>query len=116
LFENTLRYYPALPPEQVLQNRRFTPRELQRNTSNTDVPADRVEYDISCLQAGTKRRSWTAQQGFCPSDEFAHRKRFHEIVVGPRVEAKDPVLHRIACGQDQDRYVISSRAQFSKEV
>src|SRR5262245_26522425 len=43
-------------------------------------------------------------------------KRLHEIVVCARIEAKHTLLHRIACSQDQNRYAVSSRPQFSQQV
>src|SRR5262249_30979872 len=116
VFENALRYDAALAAEQVLQNRSFTTRKLQRNAGNADVSTNGIEDDIAGLKGGTERRSRTAQQSLRPSNEFAHRKRLHEIVVCARIEAKNTLLHRIACGQDQNRYAVSSRPQFSKQV
>ena len=48
LFENALRHDPPLTPKQVLQNRSFTTRELQRRAGNAYVAADGVEYDVPC--------------------------------------------------------------------
>src|SRR5215813_6927090 len=59
-FENALRYDAALAAEQVLQNRSFTTRELQRNAGNADVPTDRIEGDIAGLKGGAERRARTA--------------------------------------------------------
>src|SRR5262249_8931921 len=116
LFENALRYDAPLTPKQVLQNRRFTTRELQRHAANAYVSTDGVEYDVPCPQRGTERRTRTAQQGLCPSDEFAHGKGFHEIVVRPGIEAKDPLLHSIARGEDQYRDMISCGTQLSEQI
>src|SRR5262249_6537818 len=111
-----LGYDPTLTPEQMLQNGRFTTRELQRNAGDADVSPDGVEHDVACPKGGTKCCSWTPQERLCSCDEFAHSKGFHQIVVRPRVEAKKPVLHCIACGENQHRYVISSRTQFCEQV
>src|SRR5262249_2751408 len=80
VFEHALRYDPALAAEQVLQNRSFTTRELQRNAGNADVATNGIEHDIAGLESSTERRSWTAQQGLCSSNEFAHCKRLDQIV------------------------------------
>src|SRR5215469_10870426 len=108
-FENALRYDAALAAEQVLQNRSFTTRELQWDAGDTDVPANGIEDDIAGPKGGAERRARTAQQRLRPSNEFAHRKWLNEIVVSARIEAKYTLLHRIACGQDQNRYAISRR-------
>src|SRR5262249_17700459 len=115
LFENALRDDPALTPQQVLQNRGLTSRQLQRDAVNAYVSSNSVEHGVAGPERGTEHRSGTPQEGLCPSDEFAHRERFDEIVVGPCIEPEDPVLHRITCGEDQDRYVVSSRAQFGEQ-
>src|SRR5262249_8719671 len=80
VFENALRYDPALAAEQVFQDRSFTTGKLQRNAGNADVSTDGIEDDIPGLKSSTERRSRTAQQGLRPSNEFAHCKRLHEIV------------------------------------
>src|SRR5262249_18382532 len=97
-------------------NGSFTTRELQRNAGNAYVSTDGIESDIAGPKGGTERRSRTAQQGLCPSNEFAHCKRLHEIVVCASIEANNTLLHRIACCEDQNRYTVSSRPQFSKQV
>ena len=67
-----------------------------------------IEDDIAGLKRGPERRSRTAQQRLRASNELAHRKRLHEIVVCARIEAKYTLLHRIARSQDQNRYAVSS--------
>src|SRR5262245_41275596 len=113
-FEHALRYDAALAAEQVLQNRSFATRKLQWNAGNAHVSTNGIEDDIAGLKRGTERRSWTAQQSLRPGNEFAHRKRLHEIVVCARIKAKNTLLHRIACGENQNRYAVSSRPQFGK--
>src|SRR5215471_6341826 len=115
-FENALRYDAALAAEQVLQSRSFTTRELQWNAGNADVSTNGVEDDIAGLKGGTERRSGTAQQRLRASNELAHREWLHEVVVCARIEAENTVLHRIACREDQNRYAVSSRPQFSQQV
>src|SRR5262249_6859147 len=116
VFENALRYDAALAAEQVLQNRSFTTRKLQWNAGNAYVATNGIEDDIAGLKSGTERRSRTAQQGLGPSNELAHCKRLHEIVVCARIEAKNTLLHRIACSQDQNRYAISSWPKLSQQL
>src|SRR5262245_63669918 len=116
VFEDTLRYDPALAAEQVLQNRSFTTRKLQWNAGNADVSTDGIEDDIASLKRGAERRSRTAQQGLGPGNELAHCKRLHKIVVCARIKAKNALLHGIACGQDQNRDAVSSGPQFGKQV
>src|SRR5215471_1550476 len=115
-FENALRYDAALAAEQVLQSRSFTTRELQWNAGNADVSTNGVEDDIASLKGGTERCSGTAQQRLGASNELAHREWLHEVVVCARIEAENTVLHRIACREDQNRYAVSSRPQFSQQV
>src|SRR5262249_22463540 len=115
-FENALRYDAALAAEQVLQNRSFTTRELQRNAGDADVATDGIEDYFAGLKGGAERRSRTAQQGLRASNEFAHREWLHEIVVCARIEAENTVLHRIACREDQNGYAVPGRPQFSQQV
>src|SRR5262249_42239157 len=115
-FENALRYDAALASEQVLQNRGFTTRELQWDAGNADVSANGIEDDIAGPKGGAERRSRTAQQRLRAGNELAHREWLHEIVVCARIEAENTVLNRITCGQDQNRYAISRRPQFSQQV
>src|SRR5215475_4733136 len=115
-FENALRYDAALAAEQVLQNRSFTTRELQWIAGDADVPANGIENDIAGPKGGAERRPRTAQQGLRAGNEFAHCEWLHEIVVCARIEAENTVLHRIACREDQNRYAVSRRPQFSQQV
>jgi hypothetical protein len=48
-----------------------------------------------------------AQQGFYSGDQFGHCEGFGQIIVSPRIKAGDPVLDRVARGQDQDRERLS---------
>src|SRR5262249_9349646 len=116
LFEDALRYDPALTPEQVLQNRCFTTRQLQRDARDADVSTNGIEGDIARPQRGTERRSRTAQQRLCSSNELAHYKRLHEIIICPRIQPENSLFHGIPRGENQDRYVISGRTQLSEQV
>src|SRR5262249_31592 len=100
----------------MLQNRSFTTRELQWNAGNADVSTNGIEGDIGGLEGGAERRSRTAQQRLRAGNELAHREWLHEIVVCARIEAENTILHRITCGEDQNRYAISRRPQFSQQV
>src|SRR5262249_8769647 len=71
-FENALRYDAALTAEQVLQNRSFTTRELQRDAGDADVPTDGIEDDIAGLKGGAEHRSRTAQQRLRPPNTPPH--------------------------------------------
>src|SRR5262249_5849073 len=115
-FETARRSDAPLAAEQVLQTRSLTTRKLQWNAGNADVSTDGVEDDIAGLKGGTERRSGTAQQRLRASNELAHREWLHEVVVCARIEAENTVLHRIACREDQNRYAVSSRPQFSQQV
>ena len=44
-----------------------------------------------------------ALEGADPGEQLAEVERLHEVVVGARVEAVDPVRRRVAGGQHQDR-------------
>jgi len=110
------RYDAALAAEQVLQNRSFTTRKLQWNAGNADVSTNGIEDDIAGPKGGAERCSRTAQQRLRAGNELAHREWLHEIVVCARIEAENTVLHRIACREDQNRYAVPGRPQFSKQV
>src|SRR5262245_62565912 len=115
-FENALRYDPALAAEQVLQNRSFTTRELQRDAGDADVSTNGIEDDIAGLKGGAERRARTAQQRLRAGNELAHRERLDEVVVCPGIEAENTILHRIACRENQNRYAVSGRPQFGQQV
>src|SRR5262249_48918208 len=115
-FQDALRYDAALAAEQVLQNGSFTTRKLQRNAGNADVSTDGIELDIAGLKGGAERRARTAQQRLRAGNELAHREWLHEVIICARIEAENTVFHRIACREDQNRYAVSSRPQFGKQV
>ena len=100
----------------MLQNRSFTTRKLQRSAGNADVSTDGIEDDIAGLKGGAERRARTAQQRLRAGNELAHRERLHEVIVCPRIETENTVVHRIACRENQNRYAVSRRPQFSKQV
>lgn len=53
-------------------------------------------------EIGGRRGRTPPAQGLDPGDQFLHRERLCHVVVGPGVEALDPVLHLAAGGQDED--------------
>ena len=52
-----------------------------------------------------------AQQRAQPGEQLLEREGLGEVVVGPGVEALDPVADRVAGGEHQDRYVVAGGAQ-----
>ena len=60
--------------------------------------------------SGRRVRCPATTQRSQPRRELLVGERLDEIVVGAGVEAADPVAHRVACGEHQDRHVRAGRA------
>ena len=52
-----------------------------------------------------------AQQGAQPGQQLGQREGLGQVVVGPGVEALDPVAHGVAGGEHEDGDVVAGRAQ-----
>ena len=53
-----------------------------------------------------------AQHGTDPGKEFAHGKRFCQVVVRTGIESADPVIHLCLCRQEDDRGLVAALPQF----
>ena len=73
-------------------------------------PSDGVEADIAGFERHSQHPAGAAQQRFDAGNQLGYRERLCQIVVGPRIEPRNPVLDRVARRQDQDRQTFSGTA------
>ena len=58
----------------------------------------------------------TARERTHPGFQLLQRKRFGHVVIGPRIEPRDPVLDRIPCRQDEHGQARFSGADFAQHL
>jgi hypothetical protein len=67
------------------------------------------------LQDGSEGAARPAQQRLDAGDQLRECEWLHEIIIGPSVQAADPILHRVPGGQDEDRNLVSPRSRCDEE-
>jgi len=116
IFDLALRHDATALSQQHFKNRTFARRQIMRRAVHQDLTKLNVEGDISDSEAATGKRTGPPLQGLQPGDEFLHRKRFDEIVVGTGAQARNAVTYAIAGRQHQYRYRFAATAQISQEI
>src|SRR5258706_7931672 len=107
LFQDGFGHDAPEPPHHLLQDCQLLARQPYRRPGDRELAPDRVEAEIASLERYSKNAAGPTQQSLDPGDQLAHREGLGQIVVGPGVEAGNPVLDRIARRQDQDRQSLS---------
>jgi hypothetical protein len=51
-----------------------------------------------------------------PGHQLGEGERLHQVVVGARVEAQHPILHRVSGGQDEHRELPALRAERPQDL
>jgi len=100
----------------MLEDSAFTPGHEHRDVADQHVSTDRVEGDVARLQHCSERAAWAAQECLRAGDELGHREWLHEIIVGARIETRDPILDRVTRRQDENRHPIVTGAQLTKQA
>ncbi|CAI9009246.1 hypothetical protein EMIT0158MI4_80024 [Burkholderia ambifaria] len=110
------REHLARMPREEIQQVEFARREVDARAVDARFPRDRVDRQPGHVERAridpriARERVDAPQQRLDPRDEFQHRERFRQIVVGAELEAEDPVhLARARAGND-DRRVARHRA------
>ena len=69
-----------------------------------------VEDEVAHTQETALPLESSAQQGPQAGQQFGQRERLDQVVVGPGIEALDPVVDGVAGRQHQDRRVVAGAA------
>ena len=56
------------------------------------------------------------QEGADASEQLGQVEGFGQIVIGPRIQARDAVTDLTACGEDQDRQDVTVGAQSACDI
>src|SRR5215472_4580787 len=78
------------------------------DSSDRQLPPDRIEADIAGFERHTQHAARTAQKRFDPSNELRHREWFGQIIVSSGIQSRHPILDRIPRREDQNRQALSS--------
>jgi len=89
--------------------------------SRAHCPARKQEHrrqrtPAACPQAGAQHAAGTPENSLDPSNQFGHRERLDQIIIGSRVQSRDALLNRVAGSQDQNRDGVVLGADLSEEV
>ena len=101
-------------PRQILEQRVFLARQRDVMTAEAHATAAGVERQRADHQPlGQQRLAAAADQRPKPREQLAKVERFDEVVVRAAIQALDPRVDGIACGQHQDRH---ERARFTNRA
>ena len=70
-----------------------------------------VEFEVADRDDVVAVRRPAAQQRVQPGDDLFERERLHDVVVGARLQPRDPVADLVAGREDAHRQVVPGRAQ-----
>src|SRR5215831_14100133 len=101
----------ALMAQQIFEQLEFAGRQLEHPIATERAPGDNVELEIGRLQSEHLRRPSTSKQRADAGQELRERKRLHQIVVCPEVEAEHTVVDAVASGENQNRRVNAALPQ-----
>src|SRR3569832_1691320 len=102
LLQLRAREYRARPQHQRLDDRVFARGKHDRLAIAYDLPRLRSEPDSHDLDFGFRASAAAAQSGTDARRQLIKVEGFHDVIVGARIQALDPVIARIARGHDDD--------------
>ena len=97
------RQHLAGPAHELLEDGELLGRQGDRRVAPAHVPGGRVEEEVADGQHGGPGAERAPGQRPQPGEEFSELEGLGEVVVGPGVEAKDPVVDPVAGRQQQHR-------------
>jgi hypothetical protein len=95
---------------------RLARREGAGGAAHEDLAAFGVERDVAEGEQPAEQVAWTAQQRLQARDQFLHRKRLGEIVVGAFPQADHPVADTVARRQHQHRCGVVPAPHVAQQV
>ncbi len=96
------RQYLAMAAHQQLQQAELLGRQVYAPAIAGHPAAQQIQLQIGHAQCAAFAAGMAAAQDDAhPGQQLGKRERLDEIVVGPQLQALDPILHLIAGGQEQ---------------
>ncbi len=87
---------------QHLQDCKLLGGEAQTALPATSLTCGRVEHHVTNLQNGRRGMIGTSHQRAQARHQLTQRVGFDEVVVGPQIETRNAIFHRIAGSRHED--------------
>src|SRR5262245_12392242 len=100
----------------MLQDGTLAAWQLEPGAGDTDIPPDRIEEDVSCLESDAQRPSRTPQQRLRACDKFRHGERLYEVIVCAGVEAANSIFDGIPRRKNQNRQRVAGSPQLRQQI
>src|SRR5258708_31671366 len=75
-----------------------------------------IQLDAAVFEDRLLDRRLTAQQRTQARQQFFQAERLRQIIIRSQIESFDAVLHRIACTQDQYRFIETRFAPLAQQI
>ena len=104
--------HPARMFQKKLQEPVFRRAEIDRTPRTGDAALLAIELDVAIAEHGGEPLGAGApQQTFHPRQQFRHRERLDDVIVGAGCKAPDPLAFLAARGQHDDRQLLGLGAR-----
>ncbi len=104
-------HHPAGMPGEVVQEGELLGGEHDLARTSAHHAARGIDDQVAEDQFGGEHLTAATRQRAQSREKLAEIERLREIVVGPRVEAGDALLHRVERGEHEDRYRVLRGAE-----
>ena len=101
--------------QEVFEQRELAAGQGQWRSTDAHLPGGRVESEIAAGQDVRSFRRPAASQGAEAGEQLGEGEGLDQVVVGADVEAPDPVVDRVASGQQQDRRPVTACAELTAQ-
>ena len=106
----------ALRPHQVLQQAQFPRAQLEAESSSAHLSRELIEREVGDLKLRRVARKASPRQGTHPGHDFSQDERFRQIIVRPKVQPTNAVLHLSARGEQQNGRRAMRAPQFPEHL
>ena len=98
----------ALAPGQHGEQRELLGGEVDAGAAARHLARDQVDLQVGDAQLGGLLAAAAPRQRVQPRHQLQERERLDQIVVGAVLQAADPVLDAVACGQHDHRCLLDA--------